>query len=115
MLAFSGAEITDERWHLKAIFRTSKTQEDVQRRNVYPHDLLTIMVGAGLLIGTIPANTWSHSRDGMCACPAWGNGLEPADLFSNLPENALEVWLSAEIEGCGGLVGKDVLLPGSRV
>jgi hypothetical protein len=42
MLAFSGAEITDERWHLEAIFRTSKKQEDVQRRNVYPLDLLTI-------------------------------------------------------------------------
>lgn len=35
-----------------------KKQEDVQRRNVYPHDLLTIMVGAGLLIGTIPAKAW---------------------------------------------------------
>lgn len=70
MLAFSGAEITDERWHLEALFRTSKTQEDVQRRNVYPHDLLTIMVGAGLLIGTIPAKAWSHSRDGMCPCLA---------------------------------------------
>jgi hypothetical protein len=42
MLAFNGAEITDERWRLKAIFRTSKTQEDVQRRNVYPLDQLTI-------------------------------------------------------------------------
>jgi len=49
MLAFSGAEITDERWHLEAIFRTSKKQEDVQRRNVYPLDLLTIWRTGGKL------------------------------------------------------------------
>jgi len=50
MLAFGSNEITDERWHLEAIFRTCKKQEDVQRRGVYLLDLLTIMVAAGLLI-----------------------------------------------------------------
>gem|GEM_PF-5854645 len=65
MLAFSGAEITDERWHLKAVFRTSKTQEDVQRRNVYPLDLLTIWRTGGWL-EPFPPNLESLNGQHLC-------------------------------------------------